>query len=146
MKRLNIHNLDKGWYDKDEVLLHAAFQLLTDFVERERPDRIVDYNHSEETRQRWAELQALYHWWMVVRPSRQDPMLDPNLKIPPIETQPIYRADGSIRHFQLIPYNPEIYPEYHQALAVSAQLEQVWFEEDQQYLHRLVDMRPHLWC
>ena len=146
MKRLSIHTLNKVWCDKDEVLLHAAFQLLTDFIERERPDQIVNYNHNEQTVQRWTELQALYHWWMVVRPSRQDPMLDPNLKIPPIETQPLYGSDGSIRHFQLIPYNPEIYPEYHQALAVSAQLEQVWFEEDQLYLHRLVDMRPHLWC
>ena len=60
MKRLNIHTLDKGWYDKDDVLLHAAFQLLTDFIERERPDQVVNYNHNEETRQRWTELQALY--------------------------------------------------------------------------------------
>ena len=127
-------------------MLHAAFQLLTDFVERERPDRIVDYNHIEETRQRWTELQALYHWWTVVRPNRQDPLLDRNLKIPPVKTQPIYSADGSIRHFQRIPHNPADYPEYHQALAVSARLEQAWFEEDQQCLHRLVDMRPYLWC
>jgi hypothetical protein len=28
MKRLKITTLDKGLYDKDEVLLHAAFQLL----------------------------------------------------------------------------------------------------------------------
>ena len=146
MKRLSIHTLNKVWCDKDEVLLHAAFQLLTDFIEREHPDQIVDYNHSEESQKRWAELQALYHWWRVVRPSRQDPLLDPNLKTPPVETQPIYGSDGSIRYFQRIPYNSEEYPEYHQALAVSAQLEQAWFEEDQQYLHRLVDMRPHLWC
>ncbi len=33
MKRLKITTLDKGWHDKDEVLLHAAFQLLADFVE-----------------------------------------------------------------------------------------------------------------
>ena len=146
MKRLNIHTLDKGWYDKDDVLLHAAFQLLTDFIERERPDQVVNYNHNEETRQRWAELQALYHWWTVVRPSRQDPLLDPSLKTPPIETQPSYGSDGSIRYRQRIPYNPADYPEYHQALVLSAQLEQAWFEEDQQHLHRLVDIRPYLWC
>jgi hypothetical protein len=38
MKRLKITTLDKGWRDKDEVLLHAAFQLLADFVE-------VDVSH-----------------------------------------------------------------------------------------------------
>jgi hypothetical protein len=37
MKRLKITTLDKGWHDKDEVLLHAAFQLLTDFLEQEQP-------------------------------------------------------------------------------------------------------------
>ena len=73
-------------------------------------------------------------------------MLNPNLKTPPFETQPIYGSDGSIRYFQRTPYNPADYPEYHQALALSTQLEQTWFEEDQQYLHRLVEMRPYLWC
>ena len=143
---LNIHTLDKSWCDKDEVLLHAAFQLLTDFIERECPDQIVNYNHSEESQKRWDELQALYHWWTVVRPSRQDSLLDPSLKTPPIETQPSYGSDGSIRYRQRIPYNPADYPEYHQALVLSAQLEQAWFEEDQQHLHRLVDIRPYLWC
>jgi hypothetical protein len=37
MKCLKIATLDKGWHDKDEVLLHAAFQLPTDFVEQEQP-------------------------------------------------------------------------------------------------------------
>ena len=34
---LKIESLDKGWCDKDHVLLHACFQLLTDFVEKEMP-------------------------------------------------------------------------------------------------------------
>jgi len=41
MKRLKIATLDKGWHNKDEVLLHAAFQLLANFVEKEQPDKIV---------------------------------------------------------------------------------------------------------
>ena len=47
MKRLKITTLDKGWHDKDEVLLHAAFQLLADFVEKEQPEKIVDWDSDE---------------------------------------------------------------------------------------------------
>ena len=47
MKRLKIATLDKGWHDKDEILLHAAFQLLADFVEQEHPEKIVDWDANE---------------------------------------------------------------------------------------------------
>ena len=59
MKRLKITTLDKGWYDKDEVLLHVAFQLLTDFVEQERPDKIVDWDFDEQHKAAWEEITAL---------------------------------------------------------------------------------------
>jgi hypothetical protein len=42
MKVLKIHTLTQGeWYDRDESLLHAAFQLLVDFMEQERPGEII---------------------------------------------------------------------------------------------------------
>ena len=44
MKTLKIQTLDKGWHDKDAILLHAAFHVLTDFVERERPEAVTDWN------------------------------------------------------------------------------------------------------
>ena len=56
MKRLKITTLDKGWHDKDEVLLHAAFQLLADFVEGERPEKIVDWDFDEQHKVAWAEI------------------------------------------------------------------------------------------
>ena len=34
---LRIESLKEGWCDKDHVLLHACFQLLSDFVEKEMP-------------------------------------------------------------------------------------------------------------
>ncbi len=34
---LKIESLPEGWRDKDHVLLHACFQLLSDFVEQEIP-------------------------------------------------------------------------------------------------------------
>jgi hypothetical protein len=32
---LKIESLSGGWCDKDHVILHACFQLLSDFVEKE---------------------------------------------------------------------------------------------------------------
>jgi len=32
MKNLKIHTLEKGWQDRDEIMLHALFQILVDFV------------------------------------------------------------------------------------------------------------------
>ncbi len=42
MKYHKIKTLGKGWHDKDEILLHAVFQVLTDFVEQEKPETIID--------------------------------------------------------------------------------------------------------
>ena len=47
---LKIESLPDGWRDKDEIILHASFQLLKDFVEKEK-DIIeqIDWKHDEET-------------------------------------------------------------------------------------------------
>lgn len=38
MKYLKIHTLEKGWQDRDEIMLHAVFQVLADFLEQEKPE------------------------------------------------------------------------------------------------------------
>ena len=61
---LKIESLPDGWRDKDEIILHACFQLLKDFVEKEK-DIIeqIDWKHNEETRKAKAEIDFLYSWW-----------------------------------------------------------------------------------
>ena len=66
-----------GWIDRDELMLHCAFQCLVDFVEKEkRPDPGPDF---ETYKQGWGdsvsdeylleqrkidtEILDLYHWW-----------------------------------------------------------------------------------
>ena len=84
---LKIESLSDGWRDKDCVLLHACFQLLSDFVEQEMPKfPHIDWNvsadmmnsiqkgiqfspekpgekTSENTRDIKKEFEALYTWW-----------------------------------------------------------------------------------
>ncbi len=77
MKYLKLHTLTKGqWYDRDTLLLYAAFQVLVDFIEQERPDEIVNWEHDELHRNAWNELSQLYRWWKEERPQRRDPMDD----------------------------------------------------------------------
>ncbi|MES2070272.1 MAG: hypothetical protein V4488_07990 [Pseudomonadota bacterium] len=63
---LRIDSLGDGWCDKDEVMLHASFQLLKDCVEKEALfDGHVDWAATDETVAAKAELLALYEWWKV---------------------------------------------------------------------------------
>ena len=61
---LKIESLDEGWCDKDHVLLHACFQLLSDFVEKEmQVQDYPDWNASVESRNARKEIEELYAWW-----------------------------------------------------------------------------------
>jgi len=141
MKRLKITTMDKGWHDKDEVLLHAAFQLLADFVEEERPEKIVDWDFDEQHKVAWAEITALYEWWKKARPRRRSPLDDKKLKRPPFKLKKIPGSD--LR--QWVRSDKKKYAAYYQALEEHARLENQWYEEDQRNLHRLIDVRGFLW-
>ncbi len=52
------------WCDKDMVMLHVCFQLLSDCVEEENLlDGHTDWGHTEETRKIKTEIESLYRWW-----------------------------------------------------------------------------------
>ena len=96
---LKIESLSNGWQDKDDVILHACFQLLKDFVEQEKEMiKIIDWNHTEEQKNAKAEIDFLYNWWMKRNHDEND--------------------------FEKI--NEQ-------------------YEEDNQMLKRLIDIRKHLW-
>jgi len=141
MKMLKIQSLDKGWRDKDHVMLHAAFQLLVDFVEKERPDQIVDWNSDPQHKHAWKEIRSLYKWWTEKRPSRKSPLDDKNLQKPPMRWKKISGSDCR----QLVDWDKKKYPDYEKAFKKHWRLEKRWEEEDQKNFHRLVDIRGYLW-
>jgi len=61
MRKLKIKTLPrKSWVDKDEVMLHACFQLLVDYIEQEKGDTHCNY----ETHKDFVdEIRFLYKWW-----------------------------------------------------------------------------------
>lgn len=96
---LRIKTLPPTFVDRDEVLLHASFQILTDFIEKEEPWRfgktrqqIIEAHGLDENTpanqwadieieiQEWSDVESLYYWWKNYRrPSRfthQDRILE----------------------------------------------------------------------
>jgi len=138
---LVIRTLEAGWHDKDEVMLHAAFQLLVDFVEQEQPGKYIDWSHDDDHRQAWKEIRALYRWWTTTRPSRRDPLDDKKIAVPPLRFEKIAGTTLS----KLVTPDKKQYAAYYRALKQYARLEQKWREEDQRTLHRLVEIREFLW-
>ncbi|MGB4780936.1 hypothetical protein [Candidatus Methylomirabilis sp.] len=138
---LVIRTLKAGWHDKDEVMLHAAFQLLVDFVEQEQPDKHIDWSHDNDHVQAWKELRALCRWWTKTRPSRRNPLDNKKIAKPPLRFENIAGTTLS----RLVTPDKKKYAAYHLALKQHIRLEQKWREEDQRNLHRLVETREFVW-
>lgn len=63
-KRLKIDTLDNKWHDQDQIMLHAAFQCLTNYIEKEKPGEVIDWRGTgAEAYDAWQEMSRLYCWW-----------------------------------------------------------------------------------
>lgn len=131
MKRLDIHTLEKGWAERDELILHAAFQVLVDFMVKEKPGKAVDWEGtSPDAGKAWGEMKALYRWWTKKRPTRKDPLDDDRIKCPCLSETDLDKKE---------------YAAWHRACEKHDKLEKQWSEEDQASLHRLIEIRGYMW-
>lgn len=65
--------MPNGWRDKDEIIIHACFQLLKDFVEKEKEIiEQIDLKHNKETENAKTEIDFLYNWWKERFHSEED--------------------------------------------------------------------------
>jgi hypothetical protein len=138
---LTIRTLGPGWHDKDEAMLHAAFQLLTDFVQQEFPDKHIDWSHDVVHRRAWKEIRDLYAWWTKKRPRRRSPLDDRKIAKPPVRFENV--AGTKLR--RVLTPDKKKYAGYFHALTEHAHLEKKWHNEDQRNLHRLINIRKFLW-
>lgn len=110
-----VKTLPPTWVDRDELLLHAAFQILDDFVKKERPFEWFDTEDSQHAKE-WIELDKLHVWWTSVRPNRPD------------STAHIGNRKGTDEEYKL-----------------AWKIEDECETEDQENLHRLVNIRKMMW-
>lgn len=114
---LQINSLTNSWHDKDDIILHACFQCLTDFIQQEHPTA------DEFDKDVWSEIVDLYQWWTVERGKRE------LLAVPEYSKYfGVKLPDEAIKVF-----------------ARNNQLEQSWYLEDSGNLIRLIMVREYLW-
>jgi len=122
-RKLKIRTLPKGrrkWRDNDNVMLHACFALLADFVENERPfDGMIDWSANEEARAVKAEIETLYKWWKNYE--------DDSMRCTDMER--VSPPDASTEDFKMSRW-----------VTVDDN-----FEEEDKMLHRLINIRRYLW-
>ena len=65
MRILKIQTLPQAkdnWIDKDLIMLHACFQLLVDWVEKE--EGLLNWSHPDYT-EAISKLKSLHDWWKL---------------------------------------------------------------------------------
>lgn len=161
--------LKPGYHDKPELMLHVNMQMLVDYVEIECAHMAVmcleDWAHKRPNWiKRWlgiplrcadagiayleaplehdaqdqlavqAEMVHLYRWWCQVRPCRPDP----------------YEASGwtefCAQRANILSFDPALDDQSAQILENLRAMEEAYDQEDQHMLHRLIDIRQHMWC
>jgi hypothetical protein len=56
-----IKTLSRHYHDERELLIHAVFQVISNFVES-HPEKYVDYSQ-DDWKSWWAECKEIYKWW-----------------------------------------------------------------------------------
>lgn len=116
--------LPRGYHDKPELMLHCNFQLLKDFVEKEKPGEMINWESDENHSYAWNEIQSLYNWWIKDFPQRVE--LEENI-YSQTEQKEINKEQKR-----------ELYKEL-------AELEKQWNIENNENLIRLMRVREYLW-
>lgn len=139
---LVIRSLKPGgrWCDKDRVMLCACFQLLVDFIEKEKPQTIVDYDRDAAHRRQWRELRALYRYWKVERP-REERAIDRALHrwSARHKTRWIPLPDGKGRRLEVVRTDRKAWRSLNR-------LEAAFTTREEEMLNRLIGARHWLWC
>jgi hypothetical protein len=73
---LIITDLQKGhWWDTDRKMLHGMMALLVNFIEKEKPEEIVEWDSDPAHVHARDEFKTIYKWWKDY-PKRQEEISD----------------------------------------------------------------------
>jgi hypothetical protein len=133
--RLKIDTLDSSWCEPDYLLLHANFQILKNYVEKQRPDTTCISITPEEQSKTWEEILDLYHWWTEVYPNRC--AFEPQ---PPKELSKL----NVFEQINMQETHP-LYPKMAEYYENSSKFTLEWTETEQNNLKRLIGIRFCLW-
>lgn len=153
---VRVRTLAPVYTDRSELLLHVAFQVFTDYMERERDqiwsseacreDMASGDGWSADELPRAIEREALYEWWTrqraIDRQAEQDALSrwhDAFQAAGGMKSEP---TDNARLHRLVF---PEKTPELERLHAEHARIEAENDARDQEMLRRLIDIREGLW-
>jgi hypothetical protein len=151
---LKLEYLNPGYHDADEILIHAMFQSLCNFIEKEKPDEIVDWNSDPEHKHAWEEMQEMYNWWKE-RKNREkhNPLLGPDVKSPDFKftptdekiINPINQKEESTSTMEFVHDSKEAEERWEKACIDFDKWEEKCNKEDEENMIRLIKIRSFMW-
>lgn len=128
--RYHILNLTKhskntswGWSDRVEQMKVACFHLLCEYVEKEKPFEVVNWESDPHHQHAAAEIKDLYNWWKVEQYKEQDEL------------------NSLVSDFRFTPEGIKFKGDFEAYKKRSDELE----EKEEQQLKRLLAIRGYLW-
>lgn len=118
-----------GWLDRSEGLLFVNMAMLVEFVEKEHPFEMIDWDADEPHLEAAKELREIYEWWTIKRKIEHD--------------EHEQRFDVAYEDCPSLPYEPT--PEQqkvHETLQVE---EDKLDQKDTDMLIRLIKVRGSMW-
>ena len=84
MKTIKLRYLaSKKWHDEDELLIHAMFEVLSQFVEYNRKHQIINWDNDSQHKHAWKEMTEMYDWWIKRQErDKNNPLYNPDVKAP----------------------------------------------------------------
>lgn len=130
----------RQWTDKDEVLIHAMFEVLCQFVDEELRDNTVDWDETIELQTAWMEIQFLYKWWQIrSERHKKNPANNPNISVPSMRT---FKDEHGLNIMDSSEWNN---PEYLKLCKDVAKFDKDCRQEDDEMMHRLITVRSFMW-
>ena len=148
---LKLRYLKPGWTDKDEVLIHAMFEVLCRFLEDEPVD-LVAWDADQYHAHAMEEMKFLYNWWKK-RQKREDdnPIFKPGVEAPKIKTTPdkewVNKKGKTERllNVNFVHDSPEAEQIWDKACDDSFKWEEACYKEDEEMMKRLIAIRKFMW-
>lgn len=142
---LKISTLPWTWVDRDHILLHAMFQVLVDFVEKENNPGIVCWECDLSHWVAWEEIMDLYHWW------KYDPLAQDENKVYEFETSEElmgwldWMYPDATSWPQVAVLKPAPYKGCKDMYRLFGNLTEGATAKQNEMMKRLVEIRPYLW-
>ena len=149
--------LEPGWHDCDEVMLHGCFALLRRYIEWEMGGAAAIERFNQKLRlmpdpnapdgleaaqaDGQSEALQLYHWWTVTKPADEAERDRMCAHLYGRKSSATVTASGGIKYTVDEPWT-----EADQAMNKKYRaLEQKIDSDEQEMLHRLIDLRRSMW-